>query len=229
MRRGLNRLKSILRLSVREAIDDRKAALDELQADIHDKMTRGAAPTLGSAEILQLQRCLDCAPPHWQAETTKIHRNIEALLAGRVGAWRRKTRKRDRTRRVHGGGKSAWAIAYLERVRRLLLGWSLRGKEYGEINRLNRQERGTFAARLLEHIAAIKEDRIKSGSDQIVQAARGYVPGKIKGWMKRFEPCRLILFEDLARYRFRTDRPRRENSQLMAGSPPNPVGNDDAG
>ena len=137
-------------------------------------------------------------------------------MAERVGSWRRRTRNRDTVRRTHGGGKSAWAIGYHRgALRRLLIGWSLRGKEYSEINRQNRQERGTFAARLLEHIAAMKEDRVKAGSDRIVQAARGYVPGEIKGWEKRFDSCRLILFEDLARYRFRTDRPRRENSQLM--------------
>ena len=78
--------------------------------------------------------------------------------------------------------------------------------------------RGTFAARLLDHLSAIKDDRVKTGSDLIVQAARGFRPDSHRGWVKRYQPCQMILFEDLPRYLFRTDRPRRENSRLMRWS-----------
>ena len=54
-----------------------------------------------------------------------------------------------------------------------------------------------------------------AGSDLIVQADRGYIRGKGGKWEERFGPCKIVLFEDLSRYRMRTDRPRRENSQLM--------------
>ena len=43
----------------------------------------------------------------------------------------------------------------------------------------------------------------------------GYVRNAAGRWDQRFKPCDLVLFEDLSRYRMRTDRPRRENSQLM--------------
>jgi IS605 OrfB family transposase len=61
----------------------------------------------------------------------------------------------------------------------------------------------------------LKEDRLKTGADLLVQAARGYRRDKHGRWEKAFAPCHAILFEDLTRYRMRTDRPRRENSQLM--------------
>ena len=41
------------------------------------------------------------------------------------------------------------------------------------------------------------------------------MPDKDENWEQRFKPCEIVLFEDLSRYRMRTDRPRRENSQLM--------------
>ena len=61
----------------------------------------------------------------------------------------------------------------------------------------------------------IKDDRLQTGADLIVRAAMGYVRNAAGRWEKRFPPCDAVLFEDLSRYRMRTDRPRRENSQLM--------------
>ena len=56
---------------------------------------------------------------------------------------------------------------------------------------------------------------MKTGADLIVQAARGYRRDTDGRWVQSYDPCHVILFEDLSRYRMRTDRPRRENSQLM--------------
>ena len=87
-------------------------------------------------------------------------------------------------------------LEYLEDVRRLVMSWNLRGRTYGEINRQDKKTRGSVASRLLNHINKLKEDRVKAGADLIIQAARGYVPRKNSvGWVKRFEPCRVILFE----------------------------------
>ena len=111
--------------------------------------------------------------------------------------------------------KSMWAIDYLTNCRRFLLSWSLLGPESGDVWKLDRDRRGPFSAELLERINNIKEDRLKTGAAPIVQASRGYVPDKDENWEQRFKSCEIVLFEDLSRYRMRTDRPRRENSQLM--------------
>jgi IS605 OrfB family transposase len=138
-----------------------------------------------------------------------------------VSQWRKATRNRaavygkKQTGRDYMGGKSSWAIEYLTNVRKALQAWSLHGRRSGEIRRADRSRQGTFAAKLLNHINSLKDDRIKAGSDLIVQAARGFVRGVGGRWERRFEPVRFIFMEDLARYRFKVDRPRRENSQLM--------------
>lgn len=108
-----------------------------------------------------------------------------------------------------------WALNYLTNVRRFLQSWSLLGRQSGEIRRLNRERGGIFATRLLDHLNNIKEDRLKTGADLIVQASRGYLRNQQGEWRQTYAPCHAVLFEDLTRYRMRTDRPRRENSMLM--------------
>ena len=158
-------------MSVKETFDDRQTATEELRASIEEELLRGNSATLDLNDVLQLQQVVGCPLPSWQAETTKVHQKVERLLAECLGGWRKATRKCTTVRRAYMGGKSAWAIGYLESVRKLLLGWSLRGRVYSKINRLDREKQGTFAAGLLRHIGALKEDRVKAGSDLIVQAA----------------------------------------------------------
>jgi hypothetical protein len=129
-----------------------------------------------------------------------------------VRDWRRRGKERLDFLRA---GKSMWAIRHLTDLRRFLQSWSLLGRATGEVRRLDRTTRGVFANRLLEHIDNIKDDRLQTGADLIVRAAMGYVRDAAGRWEKRFPPCNAVLFEDLSRYRMRTDRPRRENSQLM--------------
>jgi len=217
LRRDIARLKGILRMGMLEEPAARTQAYQRLRGFFGDEEVASA---FDESLIDNLEKSVSRAPAVWRARCKEVFDAAEVLLGRRIGEWRRRTRPRPeswqdwRERRGYAGGKSIWRIEYLDAVRRLLMGWSLRGREYGEINRLSRRERGTFAARLLAHINNLKDDRTKAGADLIVQAARGYVPCG-RGWEQRYEPCRLILFEDLARYRFRTDRPRRENSRLM--------------
>jgi hypothetical protein len=219
LRRDLRRVKSVLRLSVVQDNAERAAVLDDLRRTLAE--TRDAATTVfDPANLDALAEAVNSDPAAWEEAVGRLHHQLEHRLGSRISQWRRATRPRadepaDRAhRRAYAGGKSAWAVEYLDAVRRFLLGWSLHGRQYGQINRADRQRRGTFAVRLLEHLNALKQDRVKAGSDLIVQAARGYLPDR-RGWRQAHEPCRLILFEDLARYRFRIDRPRRENSLLM--------------
>jgi hypothetical protein len=221
LRRGMDCLRGILRLSVKETPEDRRAALEDLDAALKKERVHSCGAGLDLLAIDRLKELIACPPAEWQTEVTKQHREAERILGEYLARWRKETRRRTdgaahrQQRRGYQGGKSDWAIDYLEAVRRLLIGWTLRGRAYGAINRQDRQKRGTFAARLLEHVRKLKEDRVKAGCDLIVQAARGHVPDERRGWQHRHEACRLILFEDLSQYRVRADRPRRENSQLM--------------
>jgi len=116
------------------------------------------------------------------------------------------------------GGKSVWRIEHLERTLRLLRSWDRRQHpDDADVKRFDRARAGTVGGRLFTHITALREDRVKATADLIVQAARGCVYRNGR-WERRFDPVNVIVLEDLARYRFRTDRPRRENSQLMRWS-----------
>lgn len=221
IRRDLNRLKDLLRLEIKESVDERMDALNDFRKSLAEGESLGDTAIVPNSALQTLENTAALSQPVWAAEIARVHREIEAALGERVSSWRKRTRPRavdgcDRNnRRGYDAGKSVWSVEHLSNVRRLLQGWSRHGRRFAQINRADRRRQGVFAARLLQHINALKNDRIKAGSDLIVQAARGFVPNANRGWNQKYEPCRLILLEDLARYRFRTDRPRRENSQLM--------------
>lgn len=138
----------------------------------------------------------------------------DEALSDLIRVWRDRTRRRD-PRRSGLHGKSLWAIDHLAEVRDFLKGWHRRGSDSGEINRPGRD----FAKTLLDHINQLKEDRTKEGANLLVNTARGLrYDATTHRWEQRFPPAHLILFEDLARYRFLMDRPRFENSQLMRWS-----------
>ena len=216
IRREVSFLKNILRLSVHESLDERQTAVDALSAETQQSETL----TLFNEAMPELKAAISSSQSDWEGVIKKLHTDAEVVVGNRIHTWRIKTRPRNTgagyaRRRNYAGGKSIWSVEYLTAVRRLLVGWSLHGQRYAQIRRGNRAQQGTFAANLLRHINAIKTDRTKAGSDLIIQAARGFVPAKKRGWLQKFRECRLILLEDLARYRFQVDRPRRENSQLM--------------
>lgn len=118
--------------------------------------------------------------------------------------------------RLYKPGKSFWSITYLEEIRKLLISWSSLGYSIEDDNKLMNKGYGVTATRLLEHINHIKGDRIKTGADYILMAANGFrYDEEKKYWIQQYEPCNVIIFEDLSRYRFSKDRPSRENSKLM--------------
>lgn len=217
IRRDMRRLKQLLRLSIIENKDEREEKLEKEISSLNENSDTALVVGLTFFERLNPDKST------WKFDCEQAHKKAEKALGKRIREWRSRTRKRPenwqewRQTRAYHGGKSYWMIEYLEEVRKILTGWSLHGREAGQVNRQNR-EYGSIASNLLKHINKLKEDRTKAGTDLIIQAARGYVPvpGKhAKGWMEKYKPCRVILFEDLARYRFKVDRPRRENSQLM--------------
>lgn len=188
---------------------------DRLQrmAELRERMAgQGLAHELQLLEALSLS--VQAPLPVWNGELEKHLREARHAFGLEIAGWRQRTRARGAERM---SGKSVWSIEYFTKLRRFLQGWSLLSGK-GEIMRLDRARWGSFASRLLAHIDGMKEDRLKTGSDLIVQAARGYLRDDKGQWVKAHQPCHVILFEDLARYRMRTDRPRRENSQLMLWS-----------
>ncbi len=220
LRRDINRLKEILRLGVLEDEQRRTERIEDFLDSIDERST-GDALGKDAFEGLEDPK-FRTTPELWQHHCQVIYDRAERILAKRFSQWRRRTRPKSASwkdwsdRRAYAGGKSIWMLECLEAVRKLILSWNLRGRTYGAVNRQDRKQFGTVASHLLRHINRLKEDRIKTGADLIIQAARGCVPVENgAGWVRKHEPCRLILFEDLARYRFRIDRPRRENSQLM--------------
>ena len=210
-------LKNLLRLTAKDEPQERRAGVSDLLVNLREAGEDGISIDM-EVKIAELSLLADAPTEEWHDHVRTVYQKMEQRLSETLSAWRRRTRPRTDSGREYGAGKSDWAIQYLTNVRNLLRGWSLHGRQYGQINRADREKQGVFAASLLDHINHLKEDRIKAGTDLIIQAARGYQPVKPKGWVKRHESCRLILFEDLARYRFRTDRPRRENAQLMRWS-----------
>lgn len=144
---------------------------------------------------------------------TEIHREWEKQFSKKLQEWRKESSRVVSGKSKHYGiwGISLAGIEYLERVRRLLIRWTNHPREPKEIKRLPKEK--AFAYKLQKHIDDLKEDRIKKVADLIIMSALGYTGTENKE--ETFKPCNIILFEDLDRYKFKTDRPRYENRMLM--------------
>ncbi|HJU20621.1 MAG TPA: type V CRISPR-associated protein Cas12b [Stellaceae bacterium] len=206
VRRAFGVYRRIMRLTGVTA--ERSAALAALEEAIREGELYPFLDRLHAGLVAQAE-----APqPVWDGAVAAALSAFRREMGPVIHAWRRSGRERQSFRYL---GKSMWAIEHLTNVRRTLQSWSLLGRASGEVRRLDRAGRGIFAAGLLAHLDHIKGDRLKTGADLIVRAALGFVRDKAGRWEQRFPPCDAVLFEDLSRYRMRTDRPRRENSQLM--------------
>jgi len=207
LRMALARHRSLRTLASVDQIADRLAQLEQLEARIRDNGWPFEAGLLA-----ELRQGSPSPEPVWKDLIKTVTRKWRLEFGFPVSEWRKRQRNKDNRKFM---GKSIWALDYLGRSRRFLLSWSLIGRGEGDIRRLDRERSGVFAAKLLDHMAGVKADRIKTGADLLVQAARGLGGGTSQ---KQREACQFILFEDLSRYRMRTDRPRRENSQLAKWS-----------
>lgn len=212
LRRGLRRHRTLLHTAGADEAE-RAAAI----AGWREIIGSGDAWPFEHVLCAELEARLSSPPPVWEGLVKDVSHRFRHSFGEIVHEWRYRTRARmdrDGTDRK-ASGKSLWSIQHLTDVRRFLQGWSLAGRASGEVRRLNRAAMGSFAGNLLDHIDGLKDDRLKTGADLIVQAARGYRRGGDGKWVQVYAPCHVVLFEDLSRYRMRTDRPRRENSQLM--------------
>lgn len=149
------------------------------------------------------------------------HRRLEQVVDRHIRAFRR-NRKSRRFKRGEVQGPGGLSLSHIENLtneRKLLIQWSTHPRVYGGgATRLEKGQR--FAKSLQQHIDHVKEDRIKKLADMLVMTSRGYRFDEAKHkWIQMpYAPCDVILFEDLSRYRFRTDRSPSENRQLMQWS-----------
>lgn len=207
LRRGLARCRRVRQLIGLEG-EARRLALGALR----DSLTGVGSWPFESVLLDELATSAEAPPAIWDSQVNEAFVRWRNAYGLELSAWRQRTRAPSTEKR---SGKSIWSIQHLTDTRRLLQGWSLLGRETGDVRRLDRERGGVFAADLLAHLDGLKEDRIKTGADLIVQAARGQVRDGRGNWEQRHRPCQIVVFEDLSRYRMRTDRPRRENAQLM--------------
>ncbi len=200
--RGMN---ALIRLSNLES-EQREKELDGL---IQDEIG-----IYEQKDLMELKEAVSLDLKSWCYKIEKIHKTWEGQFSKALRVWRKGEIRlaNGRSRQFGVWGLSLEGIDYLEKVRKLLIRWTNHPRKAKEINRL--PENKKFAARLQTHIDALKEDRIKKSADAIVMAALGFSAGR-GAENKRHDSCGIILFEDLARYRFRTDRPRHENGMLM--------------
>ncbi len=210
IRRCLNRHRAIYRLAAEES-----EARGEKLAELKESIARTPGFPEEEKIVADLAALAGAPQDAWRVAVDTAKEQYRARLGAHIGAWRSATGGRQPGKVM---GKTVWAIDHLTDIRRTLMGWSLLGESSGDIRRQDREKRGIFGANLLRHLDNMKDDRIKTGSDLIVQAARGYLREQSGKWARRYEPCHAVLFEDLTRYRMKTDRPRRENSQLMLWS-----------
>lgn len=208
MRRTLSRYRSYYEMSLLTCPEERLTKLNDCLETLQG--TDGWDFEIPLLE--ELKASVYACQSTWKNQLEATKRKYRHAFGLVVREWRRRHRDGKGGKSV---GKSMWGIDHITEVRRFLQGWTLLGTGRGDIRRLDRQKRGVFASRLLDHLEGMKDDRLKTGADLIVQAARGYLRDEKGRWQKKYQPCHAVLFEDLSRYRMKTDRPRRENTLLM--------------
>lgn len=208
IRAQVRMLSRVLSLNRFDNAKDREKAIQEMLEGIQQWTTD--FKEVWRKEIDGLTKVLNEDKDSWKQTVMESHRRLEPLVGQEVSKWRKELSKY----RKGIAGLSMWNLEELEDTRKLLVSWSKRSRTPGEVNRINRDE--PFGAHQLAHIQNVKDDRLKQMANFIVMTALGYVYDENrKQWIAKYPACQLILFEDLSRYRFNQDRPRRENSKLM--------------
>jgi len=219
-------LADILRLHNKKSPAERQKALEEMAQRISgaDYYTSdGKSQFLKRIDILK-QRCPD-SEEQWQKAVIDVHRSLEPLIGEDISLWRKSVEehsKKSKFINVYNdesqlspveAGLSIWQIEQLENTRRLLVSWSKRTRLPNVARSIERDSH--FAPRLLRHTQNLKDDRAKKIADLLVKTALGYkYNDKRKKWEACYPPCQVILFEDLASYRFSMERSSWENSRL---------------
>ncbi|PSR34340.1 MAG: hypothetical protein C7B44_14035, partial [Sulfobacillus thermosulfidooxidans] len=148
----------------------------------------------------------------WERLVVYCHRQVEQSLSSRI-----QNLRSGRSAYRMSGGLSLDHVQDLERIRGIIASWTNHPRIPGSVVRWQQGRSHTVA--LGRHILELKRDRVKKVANYLIMTALGYAydSKRARGekWVRRYPSCHLMVFEDLTRYRFRTDRPRSENRQLM--------------
>ena len=196
LRRALARHRGLRRMNSVESPKERQAAHGELR----ERLQEGGWP-FELTLLDKLEGSFTSPHPVWIDRVNNIALEWRMAFGPVVSEWRKRSRSKDKRKFI---GKSIWSLDYLNDSRKFLMSWSLLGRDEGDVRRLDRERSGVFAGNLLEHLAGVKTDRIKTGTDLLVQSSRGLTLNKSETWEQTHKPCQFILFEALSRYRMRT-------------------------
>ena len=171
-----------------------------------------AAPELWEPIYQSLNASQDASAVEWERLVVDHHRQVEQSLSFRI-----QNLRSGKSTYHMSGGLSLDHVQDLERIRAILASWTNHPRIPGSVVRWQRGKPHTV--KLGQHILDLKRDRVKKLANYLIMTALGYAYDSKRSrgtkWVKRYSACHLVVFEDLTRYRFRTDRPRSENRQLM--------------
>lgn len=213
--------------------ENRLSELDKLLGDNHGRGLSETAEKQSTGKpfhefvyamrklVDEWRDCVNVNDQAWEKIVLEGHRRLEQIVDRHIRAFRSKQKNRHfKKGQVQGpGGLSISHIENLTNERKLLIRWSTHPRVYGS-GAIRLPAGQTFAKSLQQHINHVKEDRIKKLADMLVMTARGYrFDEEQHKWIQMpYAACDLILFEDLSRYRFKSDRSPSENRQLMQWS-----------
>ncbi|WZX99202.1 type V CRISPR-associated protein Cas12b [Bacillus sp. FSL W7-1360] len=214
MLRGKMRfLGNVLRLSGKRTVEERDRVLSKYFSPELLEKQRRAWGVRYVEELNKVKRAIESDLLEWNRTVCRAHRTLESYVSEDVQKWRQEIG----LDRQGAYGLSMASIEELEDTQRFLQAWSKRARSPEKVNRAQKRER--FGTDRREHIQHLKEDRLKKLAHELVMTALGYkyqsIGNQEKQWIATYPSCQVILFEDLSQYRFKTDRPKKENSRLM--------------
>lgn len=209
MNQKLNFLRNVLHFQQFEDITEREKRVTKWIS----RQENSDVPLVYQDELIQIRELMYKPYKDWVAFLKQLHKRLEVEIGKEVKHWRKS---------LSDGRKGLYGISLknideIDRTRKFLLRWSLRPTEPGEVRRLEPGQR--FAIDQLNHLNALKEDRLKKMANTIIMHALGYCYDvRKKKWQAKNPACQIILFEDLSNYNPYEERSRFENSKLMKWS-----------
>lgn len=197
----------------------RRAEILERLKEVPQGVHAVCADSLGALHEAHAVLGVSSEPPDatlqdsWERRVVDAYTHWEGYVGWRLGLWRKEVRQRAYTRGL--GGESLWMVEHLDDVVRILSSWTHRSRprQAGQPRaRLSREER-YIGSKLRDHTNRMKENRAKVIARCIANTALG-LEQTSQGWKQVRDPVRVVVVEDLDKYTFSTDRPRKENRQL---------------
>lgn len=197
-------LQSINRLRGIRQLDSNANIKDDLQK-ILDK--------LSEKSLINIKKSNDHLSKGIDEGLSKLYYELQSIIASGICKFRTEQSPRSRDR-AYKRGKSIWGMDYLQRLQILMKGWHYHSDKPRVIKRANVDKEGHFSARLSKHIQDLKDDRIKTGAELLVKAARGLIRRDDGFWVEKLKPCRVILMRDIEGALVDVGRSKKENRLL---------------